>query len=413
MYRLLYLILVFGLMLSCTENSDTPDGDKGTESADDDSATGSDSIGDGTADTFTGAGTDDTDSNAGEPGGDTDTAEDLLHSHVDRYRDTATYTEQPDTPTTPVESCEGQPDMVLCNVVTEPDRSYDVCVNGVCVSPGCGDTTCNTYGPHFRLPAMSYDRSSTFLRKGAAEPVVVDLVTGLHWQGCLAGLSENDCTAGEMLQVSHDTAFEYCDGLKWNGFDDWYLPDIWEMYTLLDFKYEKHYDEALFPNTTSDFAWTSGLSTTGRYWGFSWSRIYFFSDLDEDRPLRCVRRGFSGDAKVTNDERFENIQALNSFDNMIDHSTGLRWLDVDPIHEYPVADAAATCDDLEFENHSDWRLPSFLEAVSLEELNRIPKSQFFEYYMPVKEGIFSNHDATLTPFSTEEELSIFCVRIYE
>jgi hypothetical protein len=39
----------------------------------------------------------------------------------------------------------------VCETLTNPDRTYDICVNEACVSPGCGDTTCNVPAPHFPL----------------------------------------------------------------------------------------------------------------------------------------------------------------------------------------------------------------------------------------------------------------------
>lgn len=47
--------------------------------------------------------------------------------------------------------CPGRADWTPCAVVTVPDRHYDICVEGTCVPPGCGDATCNVSGPHFPL----------------------------------------------------------------------------------------------------------------------------------------------------------------------------------------------------------------------------------------------------------------------
>jgi hypothetical protein len=44
------------------------------------------------------------------------------------------------------------PDFTPCSRVTSPDYSYDICVNGECVSPGCGDISCNAPGPSFVPP---------------------------------------------------------------------------------------------------------------------------------------------------------------------------------------------------------------------------------------------------------------------
>ncbi|MBI5485973.1 MAG: DUF1566 domain-containing protein [Deltaproteobacteria bacterium] len=54
-----------------------------------------------------------------------------------------------------VSSCDTQPDFTPCEFVTSPDRSYDICSSRACVSPGCGDASCNPPGPGFALPDTS------------------------------------------------------------------------------------------------------------------------------------------------------------------------------------------------------------------------------------------------------------------
>ncbi|MBI5488414.1 MAG: hypothetical protein HY905_13860 [Deltaproteobacteria bacterium] len=51
-------------------------------------------------------------------------------------------------------------DFTPCDVRTVPDRSYDICVEGACVSPGCGDRTCNPPGPNW--PLADTDQRSCF-----------------------------------------------------------------------------------------------------------------------------------------------------------------------------------------------------------------------------------------------------------
>ena len=131
-----------------------------------------------------------------------------------------------------VADCAEKPDFTRCKKTTLPELSYDICVGGECISPGCGDATCNVPGPHFTLAdtgqkscydwgvlvecpsdeqgdfygqdaQYGWDRdyimTPRFSRDDTDEPVVKDNVTGLFWQGCAAGLSGQD---------NHGTALE-------------------------------------------------------------------------------------------------------------------------------------------------------------------------------------------------------------
>ncbi len=51
-----------------------------------------------------------------------------------------------------VASCDGQPDFTPCEVVTSPDRSFDIRIDGECRSPGCGTVECNAPGRPVPLP---------------------------------------------------------------------------------------------------------------------------------------------------------------------------------------------------------------------------------------------------------------------
>src|SRR6185503_8119382 len=83
------------------------------------------------------------------------------------------------------------------------------------------------------IPPMS-DHSYLMAVPGA-EPVVVDLVTGLHWQACVAGYTGAACETGMTDLMTWDEALAYCDSLSWGGKDDWYLPDSYELLSIVDF----------------------------------------------------------------------------------------------------------------------------------------------------------------------------------
>ena len=71
----------------------------------------------------------------------------------------------------------------------------------------------------------------------ADECIYYDSAMGetLTWQGCPAGQSGEDCSTGSGLGHSktHAEALTYCEYLSWGGFDDWVLPNIDELRSLI------------------------------------------------------------------------------------------------------------------------------------------------------------------------------------
>lgn len=293
---------------------------------------------------------------------------------------------QPDTDPTPVPSCTGQPDMTLCNVVTTPDRWYDICVGGLCVSPGCGDASCNPPAPHFPIPPNSYHAHLQPLP--GSEPVVVDLVTGLHWQGCDAGRSGSDCSGNSTKSMTWADALAYCDGLTWAGKSDWYLPDSWELMSILDWSESGGSSMALdpkaFPRSQGAY-WSSHFqhyqsfeSDTNAYVvQFSSFRgpfsTIFYQPATETSSVRCVRRGFSRNAAYVG-ARF-TVGTSDSDKTVSDLATGLEWQGCAAGRSgttcsgqaalLGASDAVAYCDSLSWAGSTDWRLPTYKELQSI------------------------------------------------
>ncbi len=296
---------------------------------------------------------------------------------------------RPDVDTTPVADCAGQNDLTLCQTVTTPDRSYDICVAGQCVSPGCGDPSCNSPAPHFLVPPAS--DHVYFMPGSGDEPVVVDFATGLHWQACTAGWSGPQCETGMRGDMTWDAALAYCDALSWGGKDDWYLPDSWELLSIVDFGKVTAppvlpgsiaLDPALFPNPTSQY-WTSHYASDIDVFGlqlFGADAVASFIVLTQNRTeelgVRCARRGFSRDAGYA-DERFL-LRLPEAEDQTVieDFATGLVWqgclsgrsgvsCEQGTLQELTMPDWRPYCDDLVWAGWDDWRLPTFKELHTL------------------------------------------------
>jgi hypothetical protein len=274
---------------------------------------------------------------------------------------------KPDADTTKVASCQGQPDMTLCDVVTEPDRWYDVCVGGTCVSPGCGSADCNTRSPHFHIPPREHHPMQT---SDGAQPVVSDLITGMQWQGCSTPPNQRQfhgCLPGEPVDRTFADALAYCDTLSWGGFDDWYLPDAFELTSL----YASELSDGTSVWTTTSHSPTTSLAFVPglpdwRFWA-------------QQARVVCARRGSSG--PVANaDARWTRPSEGSDEPILEDETTGLAWTacvyglrgkdcDQDEAILVPQAGAHAACEDLVWGGHDDWRLPQYQEAFSMSELD--------------------------------------------
>jgi hypothetical protein len=316
------------------------------------------------------------------------------------------------------DTCVGKGDFTLCKLVQgTPDRSYDICVNETCVSPGCGDATCNTPGPHFPLPDTGqrkcYDNTAemtcttfpcnvdgtpdfcgqdwqygwdtthqsterfTRTEPVAGEPLVHDNVTGLEWQGCPAGLKGTDCTVDAIVTKNWLDALAYCEGLTWAGFDDWRLPDTFEFVTILDYgSVNPSVYAPAFPQTPDGpFRSASSISYDTRY---SWEVEFDSGQLEsqvhfktEPLNVRCVRG-----VPATSQNRFVRSEPVVGQAIVADAVSGLTWqgcvagLDgsgctngVDATFAW--RDALRFCEALDWGNADDWRLPNILELYSL------------------------------------------------
>ncbi|MBI5525160.1 MAG: DUF1566 domain-containing protein, partial [Deltaproteobacteria bacterium] len=233
------------------------------------------------------------------------------------------------------DSCTGKDDFTWCKLVTAPDRSYDICVSATCVSPGCGDQTCNEPGPHFILPDTDqracYDNSTTMTcttfpcnadgtpdfcgqdwqygwdtthaqtarytktEPVAGEPLVADNITGLEWQGCPAELSGSSCTIGSVQAKTWAVALTYCEGLTWAGQTDWRLPDMYELRSIADYgRSSPAIDTTVFPATPSTYCWssTSYAADASSAWYVNFDSGYVSSVAKANvNNVRCVRGG--------------------------------------------------------------------------------------------------------------------------
>lgn len=308
--------------------------------------------------------------------------------------------------------CIGQPDFTPCDRVTEPDRSYDICIRGTCQSPGCGTTACNAPGPHFPLADsgqrtcyqgsmlldtcpeegdeyygqdaqfgwdVSHSRDERHERslQTENEPVVTDLVTGLEWQGCAAGLTGDDCTEGDAPPMEWGPALAYCEDLTWGGHDDWRLPDEYELQSILDLgAYDPAVDDTAFPATPSKMFWTSSASIREERVLVVYLQAGQVVEVQKTRDnthVRCVRG-----APTPVSTRYTRDTGVEDEPIVIDNGTGLTWQGCAGGFHGEACDiyvrtgfgaewegSLAYCASLEWGGYDDWRMPNVMELNSI------------------------------------------------
>ncbi|MBN2530327.1 MAG: DUF1566 domain-containing protein [Deltaproteobacteria bacterium] len=309
--------------------------------------------------------------------------------------------------------CTGLKDFTPCSLVTSPDRDYDICIGGVCKSPGCGVADCNVPGPYFRLsdsgqrncfdnagraylcpmkgeplygqdaqygwdPANSPDTRYGRILNDAGEPVVEDNVTGLVWQGCVAGTLTGNCATGSPRQLLWEDALAYCDSLSWGGYDDWRLPDEFALQSIMDFERAIHWDrEAVFPGEPNHLVYWSSATAAGdstQAWvvdGDEGNLGYSSKELDVNY-IRCVRSGPSSGYTT----RFKREESVLSEPILTDNATCLMWQGCaagqsggdcltgeTATMDWPAA--LAYCENARWGGYDDWRLPNVMEMNSI------------------------------------------------
>ena len=129
---------------------------------------------------------------------------------------------------------------------------------------GIGNSKAKTQTFQVRLVAGNY-AASRF--EGArfvdnADGTLTDLVTGLMWKRCPEGLTGDGCAEGAVSNKVWGVAMKTARDSTFAGYDDWRLPNLKEIQTLVDVsKNNPAQDTTVFPNPTNVLNyWTSSLT---------------------------------------------------------------------------------------------------------------------------------------------------------
>jgi hypothetical protein len=281
-------------------------------------------------------------------------------------------------------ACFGKENFTPCHLVTEPDRSYDICMDDRCVSPGCGKAYCNVPGPYFTLPDPIEKNAFRFERGASVDsppekPTVLDHVTGLIWQGCPSGRTGKDCEYEncEEKEYNWNDALEYCENLNWAK-GKWRLPSRYALESIIDNgRYKPAIDTEAFPETPSGCFWSSStyaLDPSDKAWNVDFINGEEKHGLKTKNPKQCYVRCVKDSSRSTVDQRFTRHDEENQYARLIeDKVTGLFWHDCNAGEclfsdetEVTWTGAVKYCDELfQWGKYKNWRLPNRRELLSL------------------------------------------------
>ncbi len=262
-----------------------------------------------------------------------------------------------------------------------------------CTDASYAQVECSTIAPNDELYGQDghYQPQQTqrhFADNG--DGTVTDNVTDLMWMQCSLGQtwSEGPACEGTAGIRTWQDAVDYCDTSSDAGYDDWRLPDRFELSSLVDYgRYNPSIDIGLFPSTPSNSFWSS--STYAGPQDNAWIVIFDTGDVgngvkDLGLNVRCVRLG------PLNLGSFEPSDILG--DRVVkDNFTGLMWQGCaagqngsdcsnGSASGYTWEIALAFCKGLSFAGYDDWRLPNIAELNSIVDLTTVSPS--------IVEGVF-------------------------
>ena len=230
---------------------------------------------------------------------------------------------------------------------------------------------------------------------------VTDNVTGLVWQQSPDTDGDGSITAADKIAYTNTAA--YCENLNLAGYDDWQLPDIKQLYSLIIFSgvdpsgYESTETSGLIPFIDTDyfdFAYgdtssneriiDSQYASSTYYVGNG--EQYLFGVNFADGRIKGYGLSLRGQDKTffVSCIRQNSTYGVNGFvDNgdstITDYATGLMWAQNDSGSDAPDGlnweEALAygeTQNAANYLGYSDWRLPSVKELQSIMDYDRSP-----------------------------------------
>lgn len=136
-----------------------------------------------------------------------------------------------------------------------------------------------------------YNNKTRFISKTIdGDDIVIDRATGLMWA---ADDNEAGCNNADPLVFVEACAYPL--GITFAGYNDWRLPNIFELFSIVDYSnYDPTIDTNFFPNAISQDYWSStahpGDDNASCYVSFA-NGIVRQRQKTHPTALRCVRGG--------------------------------------------------------------------------------------------------------------------------
>jgi hypothetical protein len=255
---------------------------------------------------------------------------------------------------------------------TSTDGVTDAADSGL-LPPDC-ETLVSTYDQAlWPLPPVSLDGTNYEVWNGT----VLDKTTRLMWQQA----SDPEGT--------YDDAKCACRHLSLGGYDNWRLPSLVELMTIID--YAKNVDPegtgttvpatntVVFPDTLLEAYWTATAQGKASL-GPGLPVLLDFSEGETEDPTRLDA---GADAGVRGMEPFRCVRSAapppvaSRFDTgtpgiVIDNNTQLEWQAAAASVLETSSSGSGYCTGLELDGHEDWRLPNVRELASLVDFHAYP-----------------------------------------
>lgn len=210
---------------------------------------------------------------------------------------------------------------------------------------------------------------------------VSDLNTGLMWQ-----------QVPDFNKVTWDVALANASSFNLGGYDDWRLPTIKELYSLMDFNGSSqlsvpYIDTSIFAFEYGDGGASANSAIDGRYWSSTAYVGTVFGGMDAvfgvnfaDGRIKGYGLGGQNGREIAQYVRYvrgnpdygTNSFVANGDGTVTDVATGLSWMQTDSVSTLNWNEALAYCENLTSAGYDDWRLPNAKELHSLVDYSRAP-----------------------------------------
>jgi len=245
--------------------------------------------------------------------------------------------------------------------------------------------------------AQYYGHQPSYTDNG--DGTLIDNVTGLMWQQSFD--HNNDGEVDYSDKLSYDEILDLLEqGVSFAGYDDWRLPTIKEMYSLIifsgrDISPESTSTDNLIPfidNETFEFAY-GDLSAGERLIDMQCATTNVYVSNEVERTVFGVNfadgriKGYGTSMPFGNEDKafnyllvrgrtdYGNNQFTDNGDGTVtDIATELMWMQNDSGAGMIWKDALSYAENFEFAGYSDWRLPNAKELQSIVDYSRSPAS---------------------------------------